>query len=465
MSTVEQTPMEQPAQRQGQPRHSRQQQETTREIPAHQGGADFIGQVTTRQPGPPRVGPPEVRRDTRTIRGTDIVAAFGALVAAAALTGVLFDQIAPFSGVVGFIAIAYPLFLAIYALLVSLEENALTVRDKVVSAVVHSTAVIAIGALGAIIFYPIWMGWDALWKSNFYTEDMADAGTLDPLELGGILHAIVGTLEQISIALVITVPLGLATAVFLNETRGVFTRLVRTVVEAMTALPSIVAGLFVYASLILLLGFQRSGFAAGTAISIMMLPIMIRAADVVLRLVPSSLREASLALGAGQLRTVWHVVLPTARSGLTTSVLLATARGVGETSPVLIAAGFTPYLNANPFVDAQVSLPLATYQMVGSSEETMQTRAFGAATVLIVLVLVLFVLARVLGGRGAGALSNGQLRRRARASARDRERYIAARAHQQAHFLPDPQQPPGPQQYGPQQPSPQQPDPQQGAQS
>ncbi|GAA2993693.1 phosphate ABC transporter permease PstA [Actinokineospora diospyrosa] len=381
-------------------------------------------------PGRHRAAPaPEVRRDTRSIRRADIVALLGALVAAAALTGVLFDQIAPFSGVVGFIAIAYPLFLAIYALLVSLEENALTVRDKLVSALVHSVAVLAVGALIVIISYPVVEGWPALAHLNFFTEDMADAGTLDPLEFGGILHAIVGTLEQISIALVITVPLGLATAVFLNETRGAFTRLVRTVVEAMTALPSIVAGLFIYASLILLLGFQRSGFAAGAAISIMMLPIMIRAADVVLRLVPSSLREASLALGAGQLRTVWHVVLPTARSGLTTSVLLATARGVGETSPVLIAAGFTPYLNANPFVDAQVSLPLATYQMVASSEETMQTRAFGAASVLILLVLILFVLARVLGGREAGALSAGQQRRRAKASARDRERFIAATGH------------------------------------
>ncbi|MBM7772316.1 phosphate transport system permease protein [Actinokineospora baliensis] len=385
---------------------------------------------------------PEVRRDTRSIRRADIVALIGALVAAVALTGVLFDQIAPFSGVVGFVAIAYPLFLGIYALLVSLEESALTVRDKLVSALVHSIAVLAVAALIVIIAYPVVKGWPALTHLNFFTEDMADAGTLDPLEFGGILHAIVGTLEQISIALVVTVPLGLATAVFLNETRGVFTRLVRTVVEAMTALPSIVAGLFIYASLILLLGFQRSGFAAGCAISIMMLPIMIRAADVVLRLVPSSLREASLALGAGQLRTVWHVVLPTARSGLTTSVLLATARGVGETSPVLIAAGFTPYLNANPFVDAQVSLPLATYQMVASSEETMQTRAFGAASVLILLVLILFVLARVLGGREAGALSAGQQRRRAKASVRDRERFIAAANHRPGSGspLPDPQQ-------------------------
>ncbi|PPK68891.1 phosphate ABC transporter permease PstA [Actinokineospora auranticolor] len=381
---------------------------------------------------------PEARRDTRSLRPADVVTVIGALCAAAAMTGLLFDQIAPFSGVVGFVAIAFPLFLAVYALLVSLENDALAIRDKLVSALLHGIMVMTIGALFWIILYPVLKGWGVIWNGNFYTEDMSNAGTLDPLELGGILHAMVGTLEQITIALVITVPLGLTTAVFLNETRGVFTRVVRTVVEAMTALPSIIAGLFVYASLILLLGFTRSGFAAACAISIMMLPIMIRAADVVIRLVPSSLREASLAMGAGQLRTAWHVVLPTARSGLTTSVLLATARGVGETSPVLIAAGFTPYLNFDPFNDAQVSLPLATYQMVSSSEDTMKTRAFGAAVVLLVLVLVLFVLARLLGGREAGNLSAGQLRRRKRASAHDRERFIEAATRRAARPQPTP---------------------------
>ncbi len=369
--------------------------------------------------------PPEVRRNTGGRRNADIAAVLGALVAAIALTGLLFDQIAPFSGAVGFIAIAYPIFLGLYALLVSLEDNGLAVRDKLASAVVHSLALVALGALLFIVAYPIVMGAEALSHTNFFTDDMAQAGTLDPLELGGVLHAAVGTLEQISIALVITVPLGLACAVFLNETRGFFTRLVRTVVEAMTALPSIVAGLFIYASLILMLGFERSGLAAGCAISVMMLPIMIRAADVVLRLVPSSLKEASLALGVGQLRTAWHVTLPTARSGLTTSVLLATARGIGETSPVLITAGFTPFLNWNPLIGSQVSLPLATFQLVTSSEDTMKQRGFGAAAVLMALVLVLFVLARVLGGRGPAEQSAGQNRRRAKGSLRDLARFQA----------------------------------------
>ena len=119
----------------------------------------------------------------------------------------------------------------------------------------------------------------------------------------------------------------------MTEVGGRFARVVRTVVEAMTALPSIVAGLFIYTVLILGLGFPRSGFAAAMALSVMMLPIIARASDVVLRVVPGGLREASLALGASRWRTVWHVVLPTARPGLATALILGVARGIGETSP------------------------------------------------------------------------------------------------------------------------------------
>ncbi|WP_103342791.1 phosphate ABC transporter permease PstA [Amycolatopsis sp. CA-126428] len=365
----------------------------------------------------------ERRRVTKPGRLLDRVTVLGGLVAAVAFTALVFDQLAPFGGVIGFAVLAWLVFLGLYGLLVSLTENALTVRDRLVSAVVHSLAVFALLALVTIVAYPLIRGIDALHHLNFFVQDMATAGPLDPLTQGGILHAVVGTLEQIAIALSVTVPLGLTCAVYLNEVRGTFSRLVRTIVDAMTALPSIVAGLFVYAALIVALGLEKSGLAAGCAISVMMLPIVIRAADVVIRLVPGNLREASLALGAGRLRTVWHVVLPTARSGLTTAILLGTARGIGETSPVLITAGFTAYLNADPLSGPQISLPLATFSLVTSPEEAMKARGFGAAAVLMLLVLVLFVIARIAGGRPAGELTRGALRRRARASAADRERF------------------------------------------
>jgi phosphate transport system permease protein len=131
----------------------------------------------------------------------------------------------------------------------------------------------------------------------------------------------------------------------------------------------------------------------------MMLPIMIRAADVVFRLVPSTLKEASLGLGAGQFRTVLNVVLPSARSGLTTAIILATARGIGETSPVLLTAGYTASLNTDPTKGPMVSLPLAVFEFVKSPEPAMVARGFGTAVVLMLLVLILFVAARILGAQ------------------------------------------------------------------
>jgi phosphate transport system permease protein len=291
-----------------------------------------------------------------------------------------------------------------------------------------SAGILLFSALVFVIAYAVIRGWSAIWHLNFFTQTMEFAGPLDPLTVGGILHAIVGTLIQISIALAITIPLGVTTAVFLNEVGGKFARFVRTIADAMTALPSIVAGLFVYTAIITLVTHQRSGFAASLALTVMMLPIVIRASDVVLRLVAGNLREASYALGSTRWRTVWHVVLPTARSGLVTAVILGTARGVGETSPVLLTSGVTAVLNFNPFSGPMISLPLQVFNFVRSSEPTLQARGFGTAAVLVVLVLGLFFLARILGGRGPGQLSDRQRKKAAEGSARDLQRITKAHA-------------------------------------
>lgn len=380
--------------------------------------------------------PPQRRRAIATVRRSDILAVVGAALAAAGATALLFTRLAPLTGRLGMVVVAYLFFLSFYAALVSMDENGSTVRDRLAAAVVHSLAALLFAGLVLIVGFTLYRGAKALPHTNFYTQDMTNAGPLEPLGVGGILHAAVGTLEMISIALVITVPLGLLCAVFLTTTRGAFARFTRTIVEAMTALPSIVAGLFIYATLILILGFDKSGFAASLALSVMMLPIIIRAADVVLRLVPGTLTEASYALGANHWRTMWSVVLPTARSGLTTAVILGTARGIGETSPVLLTAGFTASLNANPFRGPQVSLPLAAFEFVRSPQPTMVARGFGTAAVLMLLVLVLFVFARLLGGRGPGALSRRQSRAADRASRRDVERFEQLREHDGMQILP-----------------------------
>jgi phosphate transport system permease protein len=340
----------------------------------------------------------EPKRTLGGIRIGDLLSIFGAAIAALALTIVFTTQIAPITGEVAFFVLWYFIFIGLYALLVSIDDTKTFIADRVIAVLVTSVATLLFSVLVFVIVFVIARGSEALPFLNFYQQDMERAGPLDPLSDGGVVHAIAGTLIQITIALAITIPLGIAAAVYLNEIPGRFSRFVRTIVEAMTALPSIVAGLFIFATAILLLGLPKSGLAASLAISVMMLPIMIRSADVVLRLVPQTLKEASIGLGASQWKTVWNVVLPTSRSGLTTSIILATARGVGETSPVLLTSGFTAALNLNPLQDPMVSLPLAIFQFVKSPEPTMIARGFGTAAVLMVLVLTLFVIARIIGG-------------------------------------------------------------------
>ncbi|BEP13789.1 phosphate ABC transporter permease PstA [Acidothermaceae bacterium B102] len=370
---------------------------------------------------------PQLRRRTSSFRPDDAYAFVGALLASLSVTTSTYTTLAPFSGPVGFVVIAWFAFVLLYALLVSVSHPGQAVKDKVAAVVVQSIAALLVVALVTTVGYLFYRAWAAMTHLNFYTKDMGDARPTDSVANGlvraGILHGIVATLEQITISTLITVPVGLTCAVLLNEIPGRFSRIVRTVTEAMTALPSIVAGLFIFTTYILLLGRPKSGFAAALALSIMMLPIIIRAADVVLRLVPGTLKEASLALGAGNLRTLWQVTLPTARSGLATAVILGMARGIGETSPVLITAGVATHLNTNPFTGPQPSLPLLTLLLTRSSSNSYVARGFGAGGTLLVVVLVLFIAARIIGGRGAGNLSPRQQRRAAAASRRDVARW------------------------------------------
>jgi len=350
----------------------------------------------------------EPRRSTATIRTVDVIRLFGSAFASIGFTAWLFFYALPLQGQIGFVLMAYVIFLLLFGILTAFDENSQTVRDRIVAVFVNSLAFLLLLALFSV-----------------FTQDMSNAGPLDALTRGGVIHAVIGTLIMITIALAISIPLGLLTAVFLSEFPGRYARFVRTVVEAMTALPSIVAGLFIYATIIVFLGFNRSGFAASLAITVMMLPIIIRSADVVLRLVPGNLKEAARALGASTWRTVWTVTLPTARSGLTTAIILGTARGIGETSPVLLTAGATTFLNVNPFSGPMTSLPLTTFTFVKSPENNMIARGFGTAAVLMVLVLLLFALARAIGGRGPGVLSARQQRARVRQSRDDGYRYRA----------------------------------------
>jgi phosphate transport system permease protein len=403
---------------------------------------DVEADAETRTAIPDKTGVPiGRRRGLHKVSFDDAFNLVGAGAAAMSTATLLFGWVAPLTGIVGWIALSYLLFIGLYTILTRLRSDPQEVADRVVTVLLFSAGVALISTLTFVVVFTLLRGSNALFNLNFVTQTMELTGPLDPLTEGGILHAIVGTLIEISIALAITIPLGLTTAVFLNEVGGRFARFVRTVVDAMTALPSVVAGLFVYAAFIQIFSHARNGFAAALAITVMMLPIVIRASDVVLRLVADNLREASYALGATHVRTVWRVVLPTARSGLVTALILGTARGIGETAPVLLTSGITSVMNFNPFSGNMMSLPLAIFDFVKSPEPAMIARGFGTAAVLLLLVMGLFVTARALAGRKPGEQSDRQRRRADAASQRDLERIADAdRARSLDPTLADPKE-------------------------
>lgn len=367
-----------------------------------------LGAMSGEFPGPVPTQPQiDAPRAINARSPQDLSSFLGAVFASLAVAWLLYSNILPTAGIVGFVVFWYALFVGFYALVTSLNYPRTIVVDKVSSALVTGGAVVVGGALAWTVIYTFAKGWPALHHVNFYTKDMSGVGPTSPLSQGGILHALVGSLIEITLAVLISVPAGIGAAIYMTEVGGRMARIVRTVVEAMTALPDLVAGLFVYTFLVIRLAHwwpyagrqfaTRNGFAAALAISITMLPIIARSSEVVLRVVPGGLREAGLALGSTQWSTVRRVVLPTARPGLATAVILGIARGIGETAPVLIVSGASTFFEKNPFgTNPMNSLPLFAYSGIRSGEPDYVTRGFAAASVLLLVVIILFVVIRLL---------------------------------------------------------------------
>jgi phosphate transport system permease protein len=359
--------------------------------------------VTTLQEPPPHIDVPleivddyaDVPRDLSVRTADDNASLIGSGVAALSLNWLIYEKVLAFSGIVGFVLCWWLLFVIFYAGVTAIGNPFPVVVDRFAASVVSTGAFIVGGILFWVIIYTFIKGWPALHHLNFYTHNMTGVRPTAPLTQGGVWFAVVGSAIQVGIATAISLPLGIGTAVFLTEVGGGVSRVVRTVVEAMTALPDILAGLFVYTVLIILLGWQRDGLAVSLALAVTMIPIVARSAEVVLRVVPGGLREASLALGASTWQTVWRVVLPTARSGLATSLILGIARVTGETAPLLILSAATTFWNKNPLKDPMSSLPLFIYTQIRSGETRSIQRGYGAAALLLVLVLILFVAARL----------------------------------------------------------------------
>jgi phosphate transport system permease protein len=378
--------------------------------------------MTALEPSTPLLDDPASDRPLRLrqITAEDMLSLAGSASGALALDWVLYERVLPFTGVLGFWVCWYLLFLACYAAIGSLQWTRLAVRDRLVAVGLTTAGLLATALVIDQVAYTLVRGSTAVKHSSFFTQSMVDTGPLSSLSSGGIAHALVGTLEQLTMSTLLAVPLGIAAAVYLAEVGGRAAGPVRTLVDAMTALPDIIAGLFILAFLVLTVGLPKSGFAAALALAVTMLPIVTRASETVLRIVPGTLREAAYALGGSQWRTVLFVVLPTARSGLATAVVLAMARGIGETAPVLLVAGYARNVNWNPFNGWQTSLPLYIYNEILSPEPNDHVRAFGGGFALVILVLILFTIARWLGGGAPGELSRRQRRKIARHAAAQR---------------------------------------------
>lgn len=235
--------------------------------------------------------------------------------------------------------------------------------------------------------------------AGLLTNDMSLATPSDPITNGGLLHAIIGTFLLVSVALIVSLPIGILTALYLTEIKGRLTRPIRFLVQAMSGVPSIVAGLFILSSVVYTITKSYSGLVGSLALTILMIPTIARTAEEVLNLIPNDLREAGVALGGTQWRTVAMVVVPAARSGLITALILGVARIVGETAPILLLTGGGDAVNLNPTQGAMGSLPFYIWKSFLLGTEESITRGWAGLLVLLVLVLSLFLLARFLGSR------------------------------------------------------------------
>jgi phosphate transport system permease protein len=270
--------------------------------------------------------------------------------------------------------------------------------DKLARAAVALLTPVALVPLALILYYLVKQGAGAL-SVSFFTTDPTGAFLGDP---GGIKSAILGTLLIVGLATAVAVPIGIGVAVWLVELGG-DTRLahaVRYFIDVMTGVPSIVFGLFVYITLVIagVGGSSFAGWKGSVALALLMLPIVVRSAEVVLLLVPDTLREAAYALGAPRWKVIARVVLPTALPGLVTGVLLAIARAAGETAPLLFTAAVVNGTTFN-LGDRMNSLPALIFQNVGQAQDRLVRIAWGAALTLVALVLVLTLLARVIQRR------------------------------------------------------------------
>jgi phosphate transport system permease protein len=322
----------------------------------------------------------------------------GLIVLGALLAGVAVKTTG-LSGKLGFAAS----FFLISTILIFIQQFRLrdlaAAKDSLLSSFATLAIVLTLIPIISIVSTVVIKGYKGI-HFGMFANDMTQASVNDPVQSGGLLHALLGTIIMVGGALIVSFPIGLLTALYLTEIRGKLARPIKFLVQAMSGVPSIVAGLFILSILVIPVTQELTGLMGSLALSILMIPTIARTAEEMLLLIPNDLREAGVALGATQWRTVSGVVVPAAKSGLVTAVILGVARIIGETAPILLVSGGADALNFNPTSGPMGSLPFYIWKafLTGGTEEA-YARAWGGMLILLILIVFLFGLARYLSGR------------------------------------------------------------------
>ncbi len=290
----------------------------------------------------------------------------------------------------------FPLQLIASAIAAVITRGKRGILDSVIIVNAIGATIFSFVVLASVIGSLIIRGFAAL-SAHFLYQNSVYISPSTPLEYGGIGHAILGTVLIVTISALIAVPIGIATAIYITEVRGRAVPYVRFFVQAMSGVPSVVAGLFILTIIVATGAFEQGALAGGLAYAILMLPTVARTAEEVLKLVPEDLRTGALALGSTRARTVYRVVLPAAKTGIITAVILGIARVIGETAPLLLAAGYADSTNVNPVGGPIAAIPTYIFNNVALPYPDAVARAWASALVLIILVAILFTAARIIG--------------------------------------------------------------------
>ncbi|KGA14553.1 hypothetical protein GM51_17040 [freshwater metagenome] len=321
------------------------------------------------------------------------------------LLGVLFTVLStlaivgfsPLKGKLGFVLTLIVMSIVTTSTISGFKKDRKAAVNASTSVLVYIAAAFVLIALASVIYEIFRLGATQLSPGAMFTQDMSETASESPLTEGGLIHAVIGTFYVVTFATILSTPIGILTALYIVEVKGRYAGLVRFFVQAMSGVPSIVAGLFIFAVWMIQLGNAYSGIAGAFALTVLMIPTVARTSEEVLKLIPSDLREAGLALGATQWRTVAMVVIPAARSGLITAVILGIARVVGETAPLLLTIGGADAINLNPTQGNMSAFPYYVWKNLLIGSENAISRAWQGVFVLMVIVFIFFALARYFG--------------------------------------------------------------------